>query len=472
MNTTTRVLLKALSGWIIFFLTVQAIAQNPFISEEKVLTSRIDYRSEGLSYMPDATRQQQVLNTMSKATAYMRSISTKGGYVATYSTDLKKRYGEGFFELALASEIFTQYPGTPAMGDCFLRAYKATGDEEYLSAAYDAGKALAWGQRAEGGWDHLVDVSHYYSHSKKVERKSGDCTFDDSITQSVLIYLMDLDQSIDEDWLTESIEVGLEFMLESQADNGAWPQWFPSIGSYHDYWTFNDDAIISCIRVMIRAHKQYGKEEYLKSVERAGDFIVISQLPAPQSGWPQQFDRDMNPGWARRFEPPGVCSRVTAGNIEMLTEIYFYTKDEKYLGPIPAAIKWLEDSELEENVWARIYELETNKPRYGQHDRRIHYLASEGRSDYGFRGRWGIRGTIAYCNEVLESKSKPAENSLSSVDRGARIDNMMKRVQRAIALLDDEGYWPDRETGMIHLEDYVRNMNLFCEHLELTKQNR
>lgn len=465
-------ILISICGGLLVLAAHSGIAQNPIMVDGEQKVSRIIYAEEGESYMPDPSRQHQVKNTMKKATSFMRSIATKGGYVATYSTDLKKRYGEGFYELALPTEIFTQYPGTPAMGDCFLRAYNATGDEEYLSAAYEAGEALAWGQRSQGGWDHLVDVDHYYSHLRKVERKSGNCTYDDNITQGVLVYLMDLDQYIDEDWLTESVELGLKFMLTSQDENGAWPQWYPSLGSYHDYWTFNDDALNNSIRVMLKAHKQYGNPEYLKSAEAAGQFIIDSQMKTPQAGWPQQYDRDMNPGWARRFEPPGVCSAVTATTIEMMADLYLYTENEKYLKPIPAAIKWLENSKLDENTWARIYELKTNKPIYGQHDRKVHYLASEGRTDYNFQGNFGINGILDYCKEVLQKKTNYEKPTLSDTDRNAKVDNMMKSVQRAIALLNDQGYWLDRETGMINLEDYVDNMNLFCEHLELTKQKR
>lgn len=466
-KTLVPVLVAAL---VILCCSVKSFGQNPVVSGNELKTSEIQYHNEGLSYMPDPTRPQQVKNTMQKATAFIRSISTKGGYVGMYSVDLKKRYGEGFYELALPNDIFTQYPGTPAMGECFLRAYKITGDEDYLGAAYDAGRALAWGQKAEGGWNHLVDVSHLHSHSKIPDRVHGDCTFDDNISQGSLMFLMDLDQSIDAEWLTESIDLGLNFMLESQAENGAWPQWYPSIGSYHDYWTFNDDAINSCIQVMMRAYQQYQKPEYLESVKKAGDFIIAAQFDAPQAGWAQQYKHDMTPGWARRFEPPGVCSKVTASTIKSLTEIYFFTKDEKYLKPIPEAIKWLKDSKMENGEWARIYEMKTNKPIYGQHDRIVHYLASEGRSDYSFHGTFGIDRTIDYCNKVLKEKSNYQEKAMTPTARDAKIDNMMKSIQKSIALLDDRGRWVDHVQQMINLEDFVNNMNLFCEYLELMAQ--
>ena len=438
---------------------------------------RVNYRGEGLMYMPDATRTEQVKKAMRRATAFYRSISTNGGYLAKYSLDLTRRYGEGFFEIASPTEIYVQSPGTPAVGQCFLRAYKITGEEEYLAAAYDAGRALAWGQRLEGGWDHFVDTSHLYSHSRKPVRESGDCTFDDNITQGALTFLIDLDEVIDAEWLTGSIELGLKFMLKSQFEKGGWPQWYPLIGSYHDYCTFNDEAINNCIRLMIKAHKTYDKKEYLESVRRGGDFIILSQFPKPQSGWAQQYTHDMQPGWARKFEPPGICSSVTARNIRMLVDLYFYTKDEIYLKPIPAAIEWLEHSKIKENLWARIYEKRTNKPIYGNHDGRVHYSYSEARIGYAYRGDYGINGTIDYYNQIIKLRDagymkRNTSKPLLPQDRNAKIDHMVKPVAAAIAYLDNKGCWINREENMIHLGDFVRNMNLFCNYLELTEKQR
>ncbi|MCK4488928.1 MAG: hypothetical protein KAU23_01645, partial [Anaerolineales bacterium] len=134
---------------------------------------------------------------------------------------------------------------------------------QYLTAATDAARALAWGQRTAGGWDHRVDVAHLETNTKTAIRKDGRCTFDDNITQGALSFLMSMDAVINELWLAEAIELGFKYMMESQFENGAWPQWYPLIGGYHDYYTFNDNTINDCISLMLRAHGIYGKNEYL-----------------------------------------------------------------------------------------------------------------------------------------------------------------------------------------------------------------
>src|SRR5690606_17762252 len=75
---------------------------------------------------------------------------------------------------------------------------------------------------------------------------------------------------------------------------------------------------------------------------------------------------DMEPIWARKFEPPGVSGDETQEVIETLMFIARVTGDRKYLDPIPAALAWLERSTLPDGQLARYYELETNRPLYMQ----------------------------------------------------------------------------------------------------------
>lgn len=413
---------------------------------------------------------------MKRSTGFMRSISTNGGYCGIYSADLKQRFGEATYERARATEIWVQPPGTPSVGQCWLEAWRVTRDPAYREAAREVARALAWGQRRIGGWDHRVDVAHLRPDAAVPVRRDGHCSFDDNVTQGALAFLIDADAVLDEPWLTEGIELGLRFMMDSQFANGAWPQWYPLRGGYHDYYTFNDGAINDCITVMLKAHAVYGQPEYLASARRGGDFIIASQGPPDQAGWAQQYDHEMKPAWARRFEPPGYCSAVTANNIRTLVELYLATEDEQYLGPIPAAIRWLEASPIAPNRWARLYEVGTNRPIYGDRENgnKIIYdyqaVSERERTSYGWQGEYGIPSAMEHYRRVRQAGAAAWNQRTQSADPPSRsateraLRDMAPQVQRVLDALDDEGRWVT--DGMIHSRTFVRNFTLLCRYVQ------
>src|SRR5690606_1376148 len=77
-----------------------------------------------------------------------------GGYVYYYSPDFSRRLGEG---VAAPEQIWVQPPGTPTVGMAYLAAWKATSDDDYLTAARDAARALIYGQLQSGGWTNSID---------------------------------------------------------------------------------------------------------------------------------------------------------------------------------------------------------------------------------------------------------------------------------------------------------------------------
>ena len=78
---------------------------------------------------------------------YRGNVSINGGYLWRYSADLSIREGEG---KAGAETAWVQPPGTPTVGEAYLRAYRLTGDEYYLDAARETALAL-WSSKAECG---------------------------------------------------------------------------------------------------------------------------------------------------------------------------------------------------------------------------------------------------------------------------------------------------------------------------------
>src|SRR5210317_2163203 len=110
---------------------------------------------------------------------------------------------------------------------------------------------------------------------------------------------------------------------------------------------------------MLEAEEIYGDPKYRDAAEKAGNFILLAQMPEPQPAWAQQYDFEMHPTWARKFEPPAVTGGESQGVLRTLLMLYRNTGESKFLEPIPRAIDYLRRSRLSDGRFARFYELES-----------------------------------------------------------------------------------------------------------------
>ena len=136
---------------------------------------------------------------------------------------------------------------------------------------------------------------------------------------------------------------------------------------------------------MLEAARVYEEPRYRAAALRGGDFVLLAQMPDPQPAWAQQYDADMHPAWARRFEPPAVTGGESHGAMRILLHVYRETGDAKYLEPIPRALAYLRRSRLPDGRLARFYELETNRPLYFTKDYRLTYDDSDMPTHYAFK---------------------------------------------------------------------------------------
>jgi len=410
---------------------------------------------------------------------FTTKVATQGGYLWWYSEDLQERWGE---TQATASQVWVQPPGTPAVGEAFLRAYRATGDRRYLEAARAAARALTWGQLESGGWDYRIDFDEkesqrwYFRRDKgklspeEAAKRRNTSTFDDDNSQSALRFLMGVCQETKDAEIQDALDYGLAFLLKAQYPNGAWPQRYPPPKSgYGSYYTFNDDTIRDCVRTALAAHRHTGRAEFLEAAKRAGEFILKAQQPEPQPVWAQQYDREMKPAWARKFEPPSVCSSESVGVMHTLIDLYIETGEERFLEPIPRALAWFERSQIAPNRWARFYELETNRPLYFTKKYELVYTDHDLPTHYSFQGEYGVRRFIARYEEVKkkgrEAFLRPQESTPEH--RAARAKALAPQVEAVIAAQDPQGRWV--RNGRIECATFIRNLNTLSEYLELTR---
>lgn len=432
--------------------------------------------------------KKQAETSLQKGVAFFHTINTHGGYVYHVTPDLKLRWGEGPKD---AETIEVQPPGTPAVGQSFLRAYQVTGDKEALAAAKDAANALIRGQNQYGGWEHTINFT---------DLSNEKISFDDNQTQSAVSFLIALDQEIDDPDLAAATKRAIEMMIATQLSNGGWPHQYPEQGNYHDYATFNDGGINDCIRVMIEAYQYYGEnKEIEKSLRKAARFMMISQLPPPQPGWAQQYNEFLQPAWARTFEPPSVCPAVTVKNINTLIDLYLALKEKTLLEPIPDALRWLHEIRLENGKWGRFIELGTNKALYYDRPRiRVESMADlhpERRTGYAYETNLEV--PLENAAKRYEKAMKLGHNGLmmdehpelSKKELTQRLKELNDPVKKILEEQESSGAWITRDdrfkkkmpkgvrwNGQYLVMDRIssavfnQNIALLCEYIELSNR--
>lgn len=361
----------------------------------------------------DPVLRERARAALRKAVEFYRTrVSTQGGYHFEYAEDLS--YGRS--EMSDGStRVEVQRDGTPLVGMAYLDAYEATRDNYYLEAAREVARALVRGQYCSGGWDYFIE----FDPQKRAQypyRVDGPCseggarperptTLDDNITQAAVRLLMRVDRALafKDAQIHEATLFALDSLIKAQYPNGAWPQrysrfpdpsafpvkrasypasWSPTWpgSDYQAHYTFNDDSIIDMIDAMLEASRIYQEGRYVASAEKGGEFILLAQMPDPQPGWAQQYDREMHPAWARRFEPPSITGGESQSVMKALLLLFRETGKRKYLEPLPRALAYYRRSILPDvdrpseirqracpkgtSCLARFAELKTNRPLY------------------------------------------------------------------------------------------------------------
>lgn len=446
-----------------------------------------------------------VIAAMKKAAAAMRSLSFAGGYAWRWPQDLSTAQGE---DSDSASLIMIQPPGTPAVGLAMLTAFKATGDKFFLQAAREAAQALEWCQLASGGWDSHFDFDPRKSskHHFRRDLEAGDTeigkrhaasTLDDNKTQSVLLFLLELshlDECKDDLPLRSALQFGLDGLLAAQAPNGGWPQHFhgpadasapvkkgnipaqwPRVWPATDYtphYTLNDQNLLNVMLLLLRAHELEKDGRFLAAAKKLGDFLILAQLPEPQPGWAQQYNREMEPAWARKFEPPAVSGGETFGALRTLHELWAATGDDKYLHPIKPALAWMERSRLPDGNLARFYELGTNKPLYCKRDTyELTYDDGNLPTHYSFKTDEDIQEDITEFKKLLGMTREEikARRALPSDPKkwASRAKGQAAKVATALKAQSKSGYW--KKSDFIDAGEFVKHFKAMCIYVEAAK---
>ncbi len=211
---------------------------------------------------------------------------------------------------------------------------------------------------------------------------------------------------------------GLDYVFAAQFPNGGWPQVWPLQGGYHDAITFNDDAmlhIIQFLRDVAGGEKDFTfVSPELRAKADAGwkrglDCILAAQIVAngKRTVWGQQHDAlTLEPVSARNYEMPSAASSESGTIVLFL--MLLPGPGSNVVAAVHAAAAWFEKTKIKGKafrvvgtesrklvdapgsgpIWARYYEIGTDKPIFGDRDQSIHddvnEISRERRKGYGW----------------------------------------------------------------------------------------
>lgn len=220
-----------------------------------------------------------------------------------------------------------------------------------------------------------------------------------------------------------------DYLLASQSANGGFPQYYPLRGGYYDHITYNDDAmvrVLTLLRAISADGSQYAfvdperKARAAEAVTRGIELILKTQIVqhGKPTVWCAQHDQvTLAPAWARRFEPPSLSGYESAGLVRFLMAIP--EPDPRVVAAIEGAVAWYRETAIPHvridntpdadgqpdrrivsdpasgPLWARFYELGTNRPIFLGRESIVRYdfaeIERERRAGYNYYGDWGTR---------------------------------------------------------------------------------
>lgn len=423
--------------------------------------------------------REEATRALLRACAFFREhVATQGGYLWRYDEELKRREGE---RRASESTAWVQPPGTPTVGLAFLSAWEATKDRTCLEGAVHAARALVRGQLRSGGWTYMIEFDpgdrarHAYRIDPPRPKQRNWSTLDDNTTQSAALLLLRVDRALEskDAEIHEAAGLALEALLAAQFPHGGFPQGFqgpvekrPVLkASYpdawprtpppnHDYWTFptlNDNLLPDLVPVLLEAARATGDRRFREAAVKAGDFLILAQMPDPQPAWAQQYDFKMQPTWARKFEPPAVTGHESQGAIEVLLALAAETGEKRFLEPVTRALDYLKRSRLPSGRLARFYELRTNTPLYFTKSYELTPSDADLPTHYGFK---------------TEDRTAALEKAPAA--RGPAGAPSTRRIREVIAALDARGAWVEEGRLKSHgFQGRIISSLTFAENAEL-----
>jgi PelA/Pel-15E family pectate lyase len=286
-------------------------------------------------------------------------------------------------------------------------------------------------QHDDGGWSKNIDMALPLTDEQRrqVEQRKSDrrgSTIDNNATFQQMDFLARVYRATGRERYRKGVERGLAFLLDAQYPNGGWPQYPGRDRGYHIQITYNDGAMIHVLNRLLdiidgRAPYTFVDEDRRQAARVAlarGIRCVLDtqiRVDGRLTAWCAQHDKDtLEPAPARSYEHPSISGAESVGVVRFLMRLE--NPSPEVIQAIESAIAWLKASRLKgirlrtvsgpeyeqghdrilvadpdaPPLWARFYEIGTNRPIFSGRDGVIKYdlaeIEHERRNGYSWLG--------------------------------------------------------------------------------------
>jgi PelA/Pel-15E family pectate lyase len=323
-----------------------------------------------------------------------------------------------FWALGAASASAQEAPAQKASVARWADVFKQDAAWHRSSEARRIADNVLLCQHEDGGWPKNLDMAQVFSAEKAAqiadERANvKDSTIDNNATYEQLRFLAQVETAADNRRYKAAFDRGLNFLLDAQYANGGWPQFPHRASGYWRHVTYNDDAMIGVMELLRDVAAGQSPFAFVddprrvrasKAVARGTDCILRTQLRVGGrlTAWCAQYDETtLKPAKARSYEPACLVSKESVGIVRFLMEIE--PPSPQVIEAVQSAVAWLVavkvvGQRLERGpatsegargdvvlvtdpdatpLWARFYEIGTNRPIFSGRDGIVKYSLSE-----------------------------------------------------------------------------------------------
>lgn len=286
-------------------------------------------------------------------------------------------------------------------------------------------------QLANGGWPKQLLGGSVVKYETPIDdalmakikaTTAKHATIDNKATTREIVALVDAYKTTANKTYLKAAEKGIAYLLEAQYTNGGWPQYYPDKDLYRAEITYNDDAMVNVLNIMLNIATRSNNFEVVDpsfvpkaedAVKRGVDCILKTQVlqEGKPTIWAAQYDQNnLTPAKARNFEPASLSTSESVGVVKFLMRLKNPSPAVK--SAIDNAIVWFAKTKITgvkfakfadgkdmgliqdptSVIWARFYDFKSNQPIFGDRDNSIKTnvaeISFERRNHYAWYGVW------------------------------------------------------------------------------------